>query len=54
MATPAIKIIPTNSQDVLALRHSDALRAVETAIATQAGQRFVEDDASALTSRDSD
>jgi hypothetical protein len=42
MADPAIKVIPTPYQDVLALLRSDALRAVEQAIASEVGSRIVE------------
>jgi hypothetical protein len=43
MADPAITVIPTPYQEVLALLHSGALRAVEQAIATSVGSRIVED-----------
>jgi hypothetical protein len=43
MADPAIKVIPTPYQDVLALLHSDVLRTVEQAIATEVGKTIVED-----------
>jgi hypothetical protein len=43
MAEPAIKVIPTSYQDVLALLHSDALRTVEQAIAARVGSRVVQD-----------
>lgn len=42
MAEHDIKLIPTSYQDVLALLRSEALRAVEQAIATAVGIRIVE------------
>ena len=50
MADPAIKVIPTPYQEVLALLRSDALRAVEQAIAAAVGSRIVEDYSSTSTS----
>lgn len=50
MAEPAIKVVPTPYQQVLALLHSDALRAVERAIASAVGSRIVEDYSSTCTS----
>jgi hypothetical protein len=43
MADPPIKVIPTPYDEVLALLHSDALRGVEQAIASQVGSRIIED-----------
>ena len=50
MADPPIKMIPTPYQEVLALLHSDALRAIEEAIAAAVGSRIVEDFSSTSTS----
>jgi hypothetical protein len=50
MADPAIKVIPTPYQEVLALLRSDPLRAVEQAIAAAVIMRIVEDYSSASTS----
>jgi hypothetical protein len=50
MADPAIKVIPTPYQEVLALLHSAALRAIEQAIAAAVGSRIVEDYSSSSTS----
>jgi hypothetical protein len=50
MADPAIKVIPTPYQEVLSLLHSDALRAIEQAIAAAVGIRIVADYSSTCTS----
>lgn len=50
MADPGIRVISTPYPQVLALLHSDALRAVEQAIAAQVGSRIVEDYSAASTS----
>ncbi len=50
MADPAIKVIPTPYQEVLALLRSDTLRAVEQIIAAAVGSRIVEDYSSTWTS----
>lgn len=49
MAEPAINVIPAPYQEVMALLHSDALRAVEQAIASKVGSRIVEDYSTACT-----
>jgi hypothetical protein len=43
MAEPAIKVIPTPYQDVMALLRSDTLRAVEQPIASEVGLRILDE-----------
>src|SRR5882724_8623516 len=43
MADPPINVIPTAYDEVLALLHSEAVRTVEQAIASEVGSRIVED-----------
>lgn len=50
MAEPAIKIIPTPYQQVLALLHTDILRVIEQAIASEIGCRIIEDYSTTCTS----
>ena len=49
MAERAVNVIPTPYQEVVALLHSDALRAVEQAIASEVGSQIVEDYSTAST-----
>jgi hypothetical protein len=49
MPVPSIKIVPTTYQEVMSLLKSNALRAVEEAIATQVGQRIIRDYGTAET-----
>jgi len=49
MADLSIKVIPTVYEEVLTLLHSEALRTVEQAIASQVGSRIVEDYSNAST-----
>jgi hypothetical protein len=50
MADPAIKVMPTPYQEVLALLRSEALRSVEQAIASEVGSSIVEDYSTTCTS----
>jgi hypothetical protein len=50
MADPAIKVIPTAYQDVLALMRSEALGAVEQPVAAAVGLRLLEDYATTIVS----